>query len=52
MGSLDVLSCDYSPRSLAMEPVVVYGLAGICVGLPVGIVIGVGIAFWMVGGVK
>lgn len=31
---------------------VIYALAGICVGLPVGIIIGVNIAFWMVGGIK
>jgi hypothetical protein len=30
----------------------VYFLAGMCVGLPVGIILGVNIGFWMVGGVK
>jgi len=29
-----------------------YWLAGICVGLPVGIILGVNLAFWLVGGVK
>jgi hypothetical protein len=30
----------------------VYLLAGLCIGVPVGIVLGVNLAFWMVGGVK
>ena len=30
----------------------IYGLAGLCIGLPVGIVIGVALGFRLVGGVK
>jgi hypothetical protein len=51
MGCASVLSVASSHRYVDHDAMI-YGVAGICVGLPLGIVIGVNLAFWMVEGIK